>query len=603
VRALARDPRVLLRNRLLALGAAALVGGAFAIGRAAADEAPSCDGGRAAIASVWGPTQRRAVVDRLAAGADPYGRGVAARIGAQLDRYRDRWASGHRDACLDHARGEQSAALLDARMACLARGKTALGATINVLASATGDALPGAVVAAGDLPELTRCSDPSAVIARVSPPAAAIANQVASVDADLERAQVMLLAARPEAREAAVASVARARQLNYPPLLARALLVLGRVAMRSPRVGDALAPLSEATTLALGAGDDALAVEAYARRAWVDAIEEETDFARATAGLPLVEAIASRLQPPARFARALLYNNLGSIELARDRPAAARVAFERALGEAREVTGPGSIELIRVRWNLALVVEPARRQALLAEATREFTRALGDDHPLTLDVRITTALWATDPREARSLLEPTCATYTRLHPTYVDQFDACWFELGWLAEERGDTASLTTAMSEALRAAAAGDDPERAGLARAYLALAAGAPATAIAGFADVLRQVGPVTGQPSWIVWDAAEAELGAGRAHRAAGQAREAEAALHRARRHLENMVAARPKVFIERRLARTRAELARLLAARRAPRAEIAELARAAADWYRSAGGYEAVLGELAPLAQAD
>ncbi|HWM85508.1 MAG TPA: hypothetical protein VNO33_06710, partial [Kofleriaceae bacterium] len=445
-----------------------------------------------------------------------------------------------------------------------------------------------------------RCADPAALLSPVPLPAAPIAGQVGAIDRDLERARVLLLTGRPEARSLAVEAVAGARRLAYPPLLARALLVLGRVEMGSPSRQDALPPLDEAIRLALAAGDDALAVEAFARRAWVDATSPAPDFERAVAGLPLVEALASRLGPGERFARALLYNNLGGVELARGSRPAARAAFERALVESRGVTGPGSIELAKLPAHLALVVDdPGRSTALFAQVIDELTGALGRDHPMTLEVRIMAGVMAPDPAASRRILEPACSACTRLHPTFGMRAADCWFEVGWLAQERGDVDGVATAMEEVVSAAARGADPRRADLARAHIALARGRNAAALAGFADVVRQVGPLADQPWWIVWIAGEAELGAGLSHRASGQARAAEAALDRSLVHFERVASAQPATYIQRRLARVRAELARLRAARGASRSEIAPLARAAADWYRAAGGQEATLDRLAPL----
>src|SRR5207237_796746 len=68
-------------------------------------------------------------------------------------------------------------------------------------------------------------------------------------------------------------------------------------------------------------------------------------------GLEPIEARADRAAR-ARFARALLYNNVGTVELARDQRGRALAYFERALVESRNVTGPGALELVFIRHNL-----------------------------------------------------------------------------------------------------------------------------------------------------------------------------------------------------------------------------------------------------------
>src|SRR5690349_19960165 len=92
--------------------------------------------------------------------------------------------------------------------------------------------------------------------------------------------------------------------------------------------------------------------------------------------------------PSARFARALLHNNLSDVSLALNDRARARSAFERALGEARGVAGPGAVELVAVRHGLGLTAgSPAERERALGEAESELTRLLGALHPQTLTSR------------------------------------------------------------------------------------------------------------------------------------------------------------------------------------------------------------------------
>jgi len=213
-------------------------------------------------------------------------------------------------------------------------------------------------------------------------------------------------------------------------------------------------------------------------------------------------------------------------------------------------------------------------------------------------VRVMAGVLAPDPRAATAALDPACRAYARVHSGRGAAASQCWFEVGWLANERGDHAAAIEAMEQVVLTEKSGGQAGRVGLARAYLALARGDPAAA-AGFAAVLEQLGPTAKKPWWVRWIAAEAELGAGLARRDTSP-RAAQAALDRARVEFEAVAAAQPAVYIERRLARARAELARLRAARGAPSHRIAPLARAAATWYRAAGGYGDVLAELAPLA---
>src|SRR5262249_36730764 len=160
------------------------------------------------------------------------------------------------------------------------------------------------------------CADAEALLADVAPPPPRIAATVAKLRGELERARIGIAAGRPaEARVTAATVVAAARALDYPPLLAESLLVLGHATMLIERP-QAVPILGEASSVALRAGTDTYAVEAWARRAFAQGTSG--DPAAAIGGVDIVEALAARL-PKARFAAALLYNNVGVVQLARER--------------------------------------------------------------------------------------------------------------------------------------------------------------------------------------------------------------------------------------------------------------------------------------------
>src|SRR5262249_22766802 len=156
--------------------------------------------------------------------------------------------------------------------------------------------------------------------------------------------------------------------------LAEALVIEGRaVGLADPTV--AAEALRAATVAAFAGRLDALGVEAWARRAWLQGTNGKPDAARA--GPDGIEAIAART-PTAPRARALLHNTLGTIELGQGRRAEARAEFEAAQREASGVTGPGALELSTIPLNLALVDDdPARSDALYASAHAELARLLG----------------------------------------------------------------------------------------------------------------------------------------------------------------------------------------------------------------------------------
>jgi eukaryotic-like serine/threonine-protein kinase len=557
--ALAETPRR-RRRRWLAAGGA-LVAGALAAGwlaRPAPAVEESCTGGAAALTRAWDPSARRNALARLA-GLGAYGRALAPRLEAQLGEHAASWVTGYRDACLAHRGGAQSAELLDRRMACLERGRLALAAVAEILATAERSTLPQAALAVRSLPEPAACADVDAMLAPIPPPAPAIAARASTVEGAIERAQVHVAAGRfADARTSAAAAVAGARELGYQPLLARALLVEGRAGMGFEDPTVARPALAEATSLALAVGDDALAVEAWARRAWVDGLAGQ-DPDRALAGQDVIAALATRT-PSAGFARALLYNNLGAIAFSRGRRDEARAWHERALAEARRVTGPGAIELVNVRANAASTVDdPVRRDALLADVEADLARLVGADHPEALSLRVRRAMWIPDLAAARGLLTSACDAYERYHRDLgAAPILECWSELGFVAEELGDRAAALAAME---RAAALSPDGEAGG----YAALWRGDAATARERFERALAASDGAASPPLWIRFERGKLGVGLGIALRSAGAARPARAALERAIADLDEVRRAQPAAVVERRWARGRAELAGIGASR--------------------------------------
>jgi hypothetical protein len=391
--------------------------------------------------------------------------------------------------------------------------------------------------------------------------------------------------------------VEEARRLGYRPVIAEALLAVGHAALGLRGRAAAVAPLGEAVTTALEVGDDRLAIEAWARRAWAQGTGTN-DPAAALAGIELIEALVARM-PSAAFERALLHSNVGSVELARDRRTQARAAFEQAVREAEGVRGPQAIELLNVRLNLGLVVkDPSQRDASFVQTVAAFTRLLGEGHPETLAAVVMRGMMTLDLRAAADVLELACARYERLHPSLPARAVDCWVEVGYLASEFGDTERARDAMGRAARLrTASGQGSPQAG---AYDALWHAEAATASARFAAALAEMPKQPNEPGWRRFDRAELELGLGRARRAAGDWRSARAVLESVVADLKVLAREQPVPVVERRLARAQAELAAVLMATGGARVQMAEHARAAATWLRAAGGERRELAALEGLA---
>jgi len=552
VHALTLDPATRWRRRALvvvgAIAAAAVVG-AFTLGRARQVESP-CEGGAAMLAPSWSAERKRLLTDRLAGLAAPYAVDATPRLVSALDGYASGWVRIHRAGCRAHRRGEISSALMDRRTACLSRRHAALAAVSDVASGVTIDALPDLVVAVGELPDLSACDDDDALLSPVAPPSAAQAAEAAAVADALARVDVERDAGRTvEATRAAAAALARAQALGYRPLVARAHLARGRVGLTSSTDDRGAPDFDAAARLALAVGDDPLAIEAYARH--VFAAGTTSDAARATDGLPLVEAIADRAGDRARFARALLHFNVGGVALARGDRGTARLMLDRARREAMAVGGSGALELTGILYSLVLVVDdPGERRRLGDELIALRTRLVGAHHPRTLAARLLAAGTLDDAAAVRAAMAPICRDLARYHPQGGYDLGECGYELTALAVAADDRAGAVEAADLVAAAAAHGAEPVQVAIVAAYRQLATGDVAGARAGFAAVLDDhAAPVQWYQKLTVADAA---LGAAAAALAAGDRGAARALLARATGYFTDIAAAVPPPILARRRA---------------------------------------------------
>ena len=563
LRALALDPATRWRRRaLVVVGvvAAAAVAGAFTLGRAGQLESP-CEGGPALIAPSWG-AERKATVERhLRSLTTPYAAEAVPQLLEQLDRYAGRWVELHRTACKAHRRGEISSDLLDRRVGCLARRRAALTTVGELATTATAAALPDLIVAVGGLPELGACDDDDALLSPVAPPtptqaseAAAIADALAGVDVQRDAGQ------DAAAARAADAALARAITLGYRPLIARAQLGRGRVTLSSGRDDRGAADFDAAARGALAVGDDPLAIEAYARHVW--AFGTTGDPARATDGLPLIEAITDRSGDRARFARALLHLNVGGVALARGDRASARLAFERARDAAATVGASGALELTAILSSLLFVQDDpiARRQtgdALVAVRTR----LVGPRHPLTLVGQLLAAGFLDEPAETRARMTPACLDLARYHPGRGADLGECGYELTALAMADDDRPGAIAMADLVIAAEPHGADADSVAIARADRLIAIGDGAAALAAFAAFARS----HADPAewWKKLTAADAATGAAMAALAVGDRAEARRHLATAVAFVDDIAAAVPPPVLRRRRA-----IAATLAARAMP-----------------------------------
>ncbi|MFN0251681.1 MAG: protein kinase domain-containing protein [Kofleriaceae bacterium] len=474
VGALGRDPARTRRRRILVASLLAIVVTGIVLVRSRTSSNEICSGGDAEIAAAWAPAQQAMVLGRASA-LGAYGKELATKLESQLASHATTWVAEHRAACLDHRRGAHSDDMFDRRVICLDRGRIARSELGRIATSATVETLPNLALAAASLPDPRACSDREQLTASVALPPAHLVAQVASLRDDIERARVMVSAGEfVPARDALRDTIARARQVAYDPILAEALLVDGHAAMSTDHPDAALVPLREATTISFRSGAVPLAIEAWARRAFVEGNFD--NLVSAVAGSDVIEALAASAST-AHFGRALLENNLASLAWLAGRRDEARERIARAEQIATRVTGAGAIELLVVHANSLVVADdPTQIDHIQQEVVGRLTEALGVGHPLTLWNRYLRAtVTMSSPRAALVELRPVCEAM-EAHSSLPERSANCWAEVAELHDVLDERSAAIVAAERSAMLGETGIYPELPG----YLAWWRGDPVGAL---------------------------------------------------------------------------------------------------------------------------
>jgi len=440
-RALADDPRTRWTRRTLFAAPVVLAVAGFAIGARVTGGDEPCSGGAELLAGAWTPQRGAELAQRIAQLGTPYALSASGEVRTRTAALGAAWLSAHGSSCTAHSRRELTDELYDRATVCLARSRVGFGDALQLLARAQPTELAPAIQALAAVERPERCADPIALAAEAAPQVAPVAR---AIEAQIERAAFHARAASAQAVPLATAAVQAARTSGDPQLVAHALLVQGHAAMNND-VAAAIPPLHEAMLVAVAAGRDDLATEAYARHAWVAAQKRQPG---ALDGVELATAIGKRAADRGAFARALLANNVGAAaEIAGDF-ARARDAFREAILESATVRGPDAIELVIARSNLGmLTADLDERRALFDGARQAVTAALGADHPQALTRQLQAISDERDPHTVIAALAPLCRRVARLHPHLTFLVDICAFEVAWQAAAIGDTTVLAEAVA------------------------------------------------------------------------------------------------------------------------------------------------------------
>ncbi len=438
--ALRNDPR----GRRIAIGATAFAVAAVVTAGTLGRGEPPCEGGRAQLAELWNPQTRASLQRAFASSARPYAATVGAAMSTRLDDYGTRWAAMYTEACeATRVRGEQSEALLDRRMICLARRRDRLAATVELLIEGGDDTIDRAFTLVGRLPPLAPCADVAALEASIAPPDdPTTRDEVARARAEAARTRASYDAGRyAEAATMAQGVVTTARTLAYGPLVVEALLVRGDVLLAQGEIEAARSDLQEATWTAIGIGHDTVAVDAATSLVWLES-ESVRDNASADAWVELLRAELRRSGNAAPTA-ARASNAIGVSMSNAGRWDDAIAEFEHGLSLVADDPAE-AYTVFTLRVNMANVYsargESARAREIYEHEMTGFEAMLGRDHPTVNVLRRLLAdslSESGDLERARSLGDAALASLMRVHGEHGSEVAAAMGSLAVTAGRAG----------------------------------------------------------------------------------------------------------------------------------------------------------------------
>ncbi|WAS97262.1 serine/threonine-protein kinase [Nannocystis punicea] len=391
--ALRATPRRRSRRRLLAAGLLALVAtaaGGYVVAQRSIPgvESRLCSGAPDKLRGVWdGPTRQAAQI-AFAATRAPYAAGAWASVQAPLDAHAAAWTAAYTENCLaTRARGEQSEAVMDLRVACLDRQLDELRALTGLLVTADAEVVLSAPAMAHALGGPEVCSDIEALQARGRPDPGR--PEAAALQAEIATARALRRAGKlSQARAHAQAAHARAQELGLTWPAAEALVEVGRA--QAELAEDLVAAeqgLADAVWAAEASGD----VEAAAD-GWIELVNvrrARAEYPTAEEAARRADAAVHRLADDARAAQ--LAMQVGQLHSARGQYDAALASYRAGLAGFEALGAAHETDAARARSDIGVGLQrQGHHEAALAsfqQAAEALERSLGADHPDLATVR------------------------------------------------------------------------------------------------------------------------------------------------------------------------------------------------------------------------
>ncbi len=338
-----------------------------------------------------------------------------------LTKYAQSWSSMYRETCeATHVRHEQSEDVSDLRMSCLQDRLAGFRALTDVFTDATGEVVENAVSATNALASLDRCADVPTLRAVIRPPDdQATATKVEQMRRRLADLKARLDAGRwKEALAEGPKVVAQARSVQYKPVLAEALALLGKIDSKANEQREGEKNFLEAFAVADASRHDEVRAEVAEQLVYVVGYQEGR-VNEAHIWQEIATAIMSRLGGHDLLHAWLLNDVACVLDLQHRYPEAIRAATE-AIEIKRRALGAQHPDVAISEINLAIVLQEGGRseEALehIKHALTVMVKGLGSGHPdvamtLTNEGEILDALGR--HREARSTLEDARRTWER----------------------------------------------------------------------------------------------------------------------------------------------------------------------------------------------
>jgi tetratricopeptide (TPR) repeat protein len=338
------------------------------------------------LAGIWDATSKADYERAFLAINKPFARGTWSTVAQLLDRYAEAWLTWRRDAWeATHLRHEQSEEVLDLRMRFLDQRLEELRALCRLFARADATVVQAAVEAVHGLTDPAGCADLPALRSMLPPPRdAATRQRIATVREKLAEAQALVSSNKLAAAESlAIDAVNDAGAVDYPPLHAEALGVLGDVERRLENLEAAESTLVRAAVLAESCRHDRVKAKAFIDLVYVTGYRMAAHREGHTWGR-LAAAAIDRLGGD-DVLKARLLNNIGGVlwsqgeyDKALESNRRALALRERALGTDHPAVADSLNNLGVVCWRMK---DHEQAVAHYRRALEIFERALGPEHP------------------------------------------------------------------------------------------------------------------------------------------------------------------------------------------------------------------------------